>query len=50
MRLTQMQPNLFETCLTGRSCLMIVYRLITNYSRRGWACRQIVFGKRETDL
>jgi hypothetical protein len=24
-----------ETRLTGRSDLMIVYRLITNYSRRG---------------
>jgi hypothetical protein len=48
MRLIEMQPALFETRLTGRSCLMIVYRLITNYSRRGWCCRQIEFGKRET--
>ena len=35
MRLMRDAANLFETCLTGRSCLMIVYRLITNYSRRG---------------
>jgi hypothetical protein len=37
MRLPQKQnaPDRNETCLTDRSRLMIVYRLITNYSRRG---------------
>jgi hypothetical protein len=36
-RLLQKQnaPDRDETCLTDRSRLMIVYRLITNYSRRG---------------
>jgi hypothetical protein len=31
----QNTPDRDETCLTDRSRLMIVYRLITNYSRRG---------------
>jgi hypothetical protein len=31
----QNAPDRDETCLTDRSRLMIVYRLITNYSRRG---------------
>jgi hypothetical protein len=48
MRLIETQPTLFETRLTSQSCLMIVYRLITNYSRRGWGWRQIEFGKWET--
>jgi hypothetical protein len=30
----QNAPDPDETCLTDRSRLMIVYRLITNYSRR----------------
>jgi hypothetical protein len=36
-RLLQKQnaPDPDESCLTDRSRLMIVYRLITNYSRRG---------------